>query len=306
MSELAEAFVYLWYHGPTKRYYLGKHKGTIDDGYSHSSSVMESWDANNPPEGWRRRILAYGSWIEISSLEQKFLMTRKEAGYLGNRYLNLNIGNGAAHVWTEKSRAKMSKSIKTRLQNPLAHRLHKEAAQRCARTPEGRAQRSKQVRDYIQSPHGAEEFSKRLENTIHKPETREKVRITLANKWKDPAFREKNLTAMLSASHTPEAQAKRKTSLKKFYDDPNNKARRSEINRQYYKDNPEACKKISERTKKFWNTSEGKAKKSAASKAAWTEERKKRHSEIIKRRCAEKRMMKQNCNQRIIESPRPK
>ena len=103
-----EAFVYIWYHGPTKRYYLGKHKGAIDDGYSHSSSVMESWDANNPPDGWRRRILFYGTDEEVIREEERLLRNRWQKGHINARYLNLAIG--ANHVWAEVSREKLSKS----------------------------------------------------------------------------------------------------------------------------------------------------------------------------------------------------
>ena len=30
-----ESFVYLWYDSRNKMFYLGKHKGTPDDGYTH-------------------------------------------------------------------------------------------------------------------------------------------------------------------------------------------------------------------------------------------------------------------------------
>jgi len=38
-SKAGEAFVYLWRNSETKKFYLGSHKGTIDDGYTHSSQV---------------------------------------------------------------------------------------------------------------------------------------------------------------------------------------------------------------------------------------------------------------------------
>ena len=56
-----EAFVYLWYDAPNKKYYLGWHKGTPDDKYTHSSTVWESFTKNTIPEGVTRRILAYGT-----------------------------------------------------------------------------------------------------------------------------------------------------------------------------------------------------------------------------------------------------
>ena len=105
-----EAFVYLWYHGPTKRYYLGYHKGTIDDGYSHSSKVMESWDANNPPKGWRRRILATGSLKEMADLEHRLLSNRRSRGWFGNKYINL-----ASFPYIELTHERRKESAKKRL-----------------------------------------------------------------------------------------------------------------------------------------------------------------------------------------------
>ena len=42
-----EAFVYLWYDSRNKMFYLGKHKGTPDDGYTHSSSMWQQFKNDN-------------------------------------------------------------------------------------------------------------------------------------------------------------------------------------------------------------------------------------------------------------------
>lgn len=88
-----EAFVYLWHHGPTKTYYLGFHKGRPDDGYAHSSSVLPGWDANNPPPGWRRRILSYGTADEMYELEG--ILLRKRKHHFTTRYHNRGIWGGS-------------------------------------------------------------------------------------------------------------------------------------------------------------------------------------------------------------------
>lgn len=104
-----EAFVYLWYHGPTKRYYLGKHKGTIDDGYSHSSSVMESWDANNPPDGWRRRILFYGTHDNCIDKEMSLLYKIKKKKHFNKRYINLTMADPIkTRMWAKSKRKQRS------------------------------------------------------------------------------------------------------------------------------------------------------------------------------------------------------
>ena len=96
MAELYEAFVYLWYDALNRMFYLGKHKGSIDDNYTHSSTVWESFTKDNIPEGATRRILAYGTDEEMCDLETKLLKNRKERRW--DRYYNVKwhtkaIGN---------------------------------------------------------------------------------------------------------------------------------------------------------------------------------------------------------------------
>jgi len=86
-----EAFVYLWYDAPNKKYYLGKHKGTADDGYTHSSTIWESFTKDTIPEGVSRRILAYGTDEEMCILEHELLVNRKKRCW--DRYYNESLGD---------------------------------------------------------------------------------------------------------------------------------------------------------------------------------------------------------------------
>ena len=91
-----EAFIYLWYDAPNKMYYLGKHKGTPDDTYTHSSTIWERFTKDNIPKGVRRRILAYGTDKEMTDLETKLLRNRKERcwdRYYNVRWHSKSIGN---------------------------------------------------------------------------------------------------------------------------------------------------------------------------------------------------------------------
>ena len=89
---MTEAFVYLWYDAPNKMYYLGKHKGSPDDTYTHSSSIWESFTKDNIPEGVTREILAYGTDEEMCILEHKLLVEAKNGGDW-NRYYNESLGD---------------------------------------------------------------------------------------------------------------------------------------------------------------------------------------------------------------------
>ncbi len=88
---MREAFVYLWYDALNKMYYLGKHKGSPDDTYTHSSTVWESFTKDNIPEGVTRRILAYGTDEEMCILEHELLKNRKKRCW--NRYYNESLGD---------------------------------------------------------------------------------------------------------------------------------------------------------------------------------------------------------------------
>ena len=82
---MSEAFVYMWYDSENSMYYIGYHKGTPDDGYTHSSSIMESFKI--APKGFRRRILAYGTRDEMMQLESDLLKNRKEKCW--DKYYNV-------------------------------------------------------------------------------------------------------------------------------------------------------------------------------------------------------------------------
>jgi hypothetical protein len=111
-----EAFVYLWYDSNNKKFYLGCHKGTITDGYAHSSTIMESFRLSTAPEGFKRRILAYGPHKDMIDLEAKLLRNRFDSGRW-DRYYNANLG-GDPGMWHDPEYRKMQ-SEKTRKQNEV-------------------------------------------------------------------------------------------------------------------------------------------------------------------------------------------
>ena len=89
---MSEAFVYRWYDAPNDMYYLGKHKGSQDDGYTHSSTVWEHFTKDNIPEGVTREIIAEGTDEEMCVLEHKLLKFEKENGNW-DKYYNESLGD---------------------------------------------------------------------------------------------------------------------------------------------------------------------------------------------------------------------
>lgn len=84
-----EAFVYLWFDAKNRMFYLGYHKGSPDDNYTHSSSVMESFTKTTIPPYMHRRILATGTEQEMVDLEKKLLDNRKERCW--DKYYNVTV-----------------------------------------------------------------------------------------------------------------------------------------------------------------------------------------------------------------------
>ena len=103
---IGEAFVYLWYDAGWKqtggeRYYIGKHKGTLDSGYVCSSKYMKpEWEERGCKQkgcrhlfgdkghhgDFHRRVLAYGTEQEMIDFEIELLTKREK--YFRTRYYN--------------------------------------------------------------------------------------------------------------------------------------------------------------------------------------------------------------------------
>ena len=104
---IPEAFLYIWYDSIEKMFYLGYHKGTAYDNYGQSSSVlMEGYNGNKPwrhyedaPPHFKRRILAWGTSLEMAKLENKCLMNRSVIS--NPKYYNKSYGNPQLRINVE-------------------------------------------------------------------------------------------------------------------------------------------------------------------------------------------------------------
>lgn len=89
-------FVYIWYDRKHKRYYVGCHWGTVDDGYICSSSWMNK-SFKNRPQDFKRRILKTNipSRQEMFEEELRYLQMIKPSEIKPTnpkpRYYNLRI-----------------------------------------------------------------------------------------------------------------------------------------------------------------------------------------------------------------------
>ena len=81
-------FVYIWYDKKHKRYYIGSHWGTENDGYICSSRWMRKAYRRRPND-FKRRIIArvYESKNALLDKEHEWMLLIKDEE-LGDKYYN--------------------------------------------------------------------------------------------------------------------------------------------------------------------------------------------------------------------------
>lgn len=109
MTPTYNAFIYIWYNRVKKMFYIGKHSGSINDGYICSSKYMKI-DYNRSPHHFKRRVLEClddTDGNQMLKAELKWLSLIKDE-QLGKKYYNLknkNFGNTRSctksYVWNQ-------------------------------------------------------------------------------------------------------------------------------------------------------------------------------------------------------------
>lgn len=161
-------FVYIWFDRKHKRFYVGSHWGTIDDGYVCSSTWMRN-AYKRRPQDFRRRILKNQiNRIDLIKEEQVWLdQIRSEE--IGKRYYNLNK-NAIKHWHTDpQQRLTIGQKISA---SPLRAKRIGDANRGKSRTEEQKQNlRDKAVKQWSDP-------NQRLHRTS-----------IMTEKWKDPRYR---------------------------------------------------------------------------------------------------------------------
>ena len=100
-----EAFVYCWTDVKTNKLYIGKHRGSVDDGYVCSSKYFLS-EYKKRPDEFIRTIIAVGNESDMISLETAIL--KSENARLSETYYNMHNNNGPG-LFTLKGHAESTK-----------------------------------------------------------------------------------------------------------------------------------------------------------------------------------------------------
>lgn len=204
-------FVYIWLDKKHKRYYVGSHWGTEDDGYICSSRWMKN-SYKRRPHDFKRRIISriYSSKKDLLIEEGKWLSLMKPEELKGTRYYNINLSTKPGH-WTaipnydKDMSEKLSSSIKAAHARPEVRENYIEGLKhRNTRSsdPEVRAKRSESMRRRM-----AEKFpDRKVRQKFGSEEYRENMRAKSLAMWDNPEHRErvgKKISAGLMGRPSP-------------------------------------------------------------------------------------------------------
>lgn len=109
-------FIYIWYDRKHKKYYVGSHLGTEDDGYICSSRWMRQ-SYKRRPKDFKRRIIQRNLSKEVLKEEEHKWLKQIKNEELGKKYYNLTIalnGNGweRGKSRSEETKKKISETLK--------------------------------------------------------------------------------------------------------------------------------------------------------------------------------------------------
>lgn len=90
-------FVYLWFDRKHKRYYVGCHWGSIDDGYICSSSWMKKAYKIRPADFKRKILKTNITYRPDMYIEEQRYLDMIKPNEIKTKYYNLNLKNG--NLW---------------------------------------------------------------------------------------------------------------------------------------------------------------------------------------------------------------
>ena len=99
-------FIYVWFDRKNKKFYVGSHWGTKDDGYICSSTNMRN-NYRNRPNDFRRRVVKIieSNRQDLRKEEQRWLDMIKPSEF-GFQYYNINSKSGEYAWWSNEETVK--------------------------------------------------------------------------------------------------------------------------------------------------------------------------------------------------------
>lgn len=162
-------FVYIWRDHKHKRYYIGSHWGTIDDGYVCSSSWMMAAYKKRPKDFSRRILFTNVNDRTVVINEEYRLLTMIKPDELGSKYYNLTQHRNGH--WSTDSHKRLTVGQKISSSPNRAANI-------------GRANKGRQFSDYAKQRH-KEVMTGRTQRDEEKEKRASKLRGQRWN-WKNP------------------------------------------------------------------------------------------------------------------------
>lgn len=144
-------FVYLWRDRKHKRYYVGSHWGTENDGYICSSQWMRRAYLRRPEDFKRRILFRCNSKADLLLEEYRWLLFTKPEEIRGPRYYNLSrgkIGHWSAQDYEKDVKKRISAETKKAMARPEIREkmLQSYATRDWSQTDETRLRRSEAMK----------------------------------------------------------------------------------------------------------------------------------------------------------------
>jgi len=185
-------FIYIWFDRKHKRYYIGSHWGTEDDGYVCSSTWARN-SINRRPSDFKRRILKriYTTRKDLYEEETRWLQMIKPEEVKVKYY---NFHRVANHwIASEKDRLTISEKIsianKNNMKDPENRKKISEATKEAMANREVRNRLSKSLTEYFSKDENRKIVSARLKKHYEDPENRKKRSESARKAMEDPTKR---------------------------------------------------------------------------------------------------------------------
>ena len=186
-----KAFVYRWHDKLYDKFYIGSHKGTVDDGYICSSEVMLA-EYNQRPNDFEREIISVHESYNDALQHEVFLLQSLDVKH-NVQYYNRHNGNGKVYpaivgrVKSLKERKRLSIALTGKKRSEESKRKQSETNKGKTLSPEQKAKISAGVKKfYNDNPNAAEAKAKLRKWNVGKKlseEHKQKIRESLKKDW---------------------------------------------------------------------------------------------------------------------------
>lgn len=173
-------FIYVWYDRKNKRFYVGRHWGTVDDGYICSSKTMREAHRRRPNDFKRCIVSETNNKEELIREEQRWLNMIKPTE-VGIRYYNKTLKSTtpstAGYNHSVETRQKISESNKGKVRSDSFKQKLRDAANKQFSDPKQRKILSEKSKQLWQD----EDYVKRVKQSMKNGVTDEVRRIRSEN-----------------------------------------------------------------------------------------------------------------------------